>query len=139
MVGGLVKQKHVGFPVNQFTEPDLGLLASAEHPDLAFDVFRGQAAFCQGGADLVLCIGGKFGPYFLKAGGCIAGCHFLLKVTDGQVVAQLHTAAQGRRKTQDALKQSCLADTVGAYQHDFLAPLHHQIERTGQRLVITDD
>ena len=72
---------------------------------LAFDVFRGQAAFCQGGADLVLCIGGKFGPYFLKAGGSIAGRHLLLKVTDGQVVAQLHTCL---------LYTSCIDLEIGA-------------------------
>ena len=63
----------------------------------------GEAAFCQGGAHLVLGVGGKLLPDLLDAGGGVSGRHLLLEVSDVEVISQRHPAAEGRRQPQDAL------------------------------------
>ena len=102
MVGGLIQQKHVGRAVDQLAEPHLRLFAAAQHPDQAFDVFGGQAAFCQSGAHLILGVGGKGVPDFLDAGGIVIRLHFLLKVSDAQIIPLFHAAGKRRNQAQNA-------------------------------------
>ena len=91
----------------------------------------GQAAFCQGGTDLVLGKAGKFLPDFLDtACGDIRG-HFLLKVTDAQIISLFHIPGEGRDKAKDTFQESCLSDSIGSDQGNFLSSFHGQVQRRG--------
>ena len=102
VVGGLIQHKHVGGAVDELTEPHLCLLPAAQDPHQAFDVFGGQAAFCQSGAHLVLGVGRKFVPDGLNAGGVVLCLHLLFKVADAQIIPLLHAAGKRRDQAEDA-------------------------------------
>ena len=102
-------------------------------------MLRGQAAFCQGGTDLELGEAREFLPQLLQRRRLDILAHLLLKITDFQIISQLHASGKGWDKPQDAPKQGRLSDAVGSGQDDPFSPLHLEIQRGRQRLVVTYD
>ncbi len=68
VIGRLIQKQDVGITVDELAQADLRLLASAQYPHLALDVFGSQAAFGKGGADFILVKGRKFLPDFFNTG-----------------------------------------------------------------------
>ena len=62
----------------------------------------GESASCQGGADLILGEGGELLPDLFDAAVVSGAGHFLLEVSDFQIIALLHFTGQRRDQTQNA-------------------------------------
>ena len=115
MVSRFVQQQYVCFVVNEFAETDFCLLAPAEDFYHAFNMFGGQAAFCQSGTDFILGVGGEFLPDFVDAGHVIGVFLFLLKIAGIEIISQSGFAADGRDFPDDRFEQSGFPNPIGAY------------------------
>ena len=103
MVRRLVEDKEVSFAVDEFAEAHFCLLAAGKDTHQAFNVLCGKTAFGERCADFILGLGWKFFPDFLDTTVGVAFWHFLLEISDFQIIAKLHVSAKGRNQTEDTL------------------------------------
>ena len=66
-------------------------------------MFRGETAFCQGGADLILGVGGEILPEFFNTGRAVVAPDLLLEIADLEIFAQLAAAGEGRNQAHNTL------------------------------------
>ena len=66
-------------------------------------MFRGETAFCQGGADFILGVGGEILPEFFNTGRAVVAPDLLLEIADLEILAQLAAAGEGRNQAQNTL------------------------------------
>ena len=138
VVGGLVEDEYIGGTVDQLAETHLCLFTAGQDFDKTFNMLGCKAAFCEGGTHLILAVARKLLPDLLDTGCGNILTHFLLEIADLQIISLLYAAGEGIDQTEDALQQSCLTDSVCTGDDDLGAAFHGQIQRGGQRLVITD-
>ena len=139
VIGGLVEDQKVGGATNQFAEADFGLLAAGEDADFALDMLRCEAAFGERRTDFVLREAGEFLPDLFDAGRVCVLAHFLFKISNFQILSRLNGARKGGDEAKEALEERRFSDAVGAGEDDAAAALHRQVERGGERLVVSDD